>query len=139
MTTTDPNLNYETPPPPGNLVNAPALALIITAIAGIFLRIIIVLLMALGMVGSAMTNDSQMGMTMFKGTWGIITSIVCSIIGLVIAFGGFKMRNLQNYGLAMTAAVLALLPCSSCCCITLPFGIWAIVVLMKPEVKAAFR
>jgi hypothetical protein len=32
-----------------------------------------------------------------------------------------------------------MLPCGSCCCIiTMPIGIWALVTLMKPEIKNAF-
>jgi hypothetical protein len=52
------------------------------------------------------------------------------------------MLKLQNHSLAMAASVIAAipLPCvSPCCLIGLPIGIWAIVVLMKPEVKSAFR
>ena len=40
---------------------------------------------------------------------------------------------------ALVSAVLALLPClSPCCVLGLPFGIWALVTLNKPEVKEAF-
>jgi hypothetical protein len=32
-----------------------------------------------------------------------------------------------------------MIPCiSPCCLLGLPIGIWALVVLLKPEVKAAF-
>ena len=38
------------------------------------------------------------------------------------------------------ASILAMIPClSPCCLIGLPIGIWALVILMKPEVKAAFK
>jgi len=51
-----------------------------------------------------------------------------------------KMKKLENYGLAMTASILAMIPClSPCCLIGLPIGIWAVVVLSKPEVKSAFH
>jgi len=53
--------------------------------------------------------------------------------------GGLKMKKLENYGSVMTACILALLPCGNCCCIGLPLGIWALVVLNRPEVKDAFR
>jgi hypothetical protein len=40
----------------------------------------------------------------------------------------------------MTASVIAMIPCISPCCIVgLPIGIWAMVVLSKPEVKSAFH
>lgn len=38
------------------------------------------------------------------------------------------------------AAILAMIPCvSPCCLLGLPLGIWALIVLLKPEVKAAFQ
>ncbi len=34
----------------------------------------------------------------------------------------------------------AMIPCvSPCCLLGLPLGIWALIVLVKPEVKAAFQ
>ncbi len=51
-----------------------------------------------------------------------------------------KMKKLESYGLAMAASIIAMIPClSPCCLIGLPIGIWALVVLSKPEVKSAFH
>lgn len=56
-----------------------------------------------------------------------------------IAFAGFQMRNLKSYGVAVAGSIVMMLPCGSCCCfITMPIGIWALVTLMKPEIKNAF-
>jgi hypothetical protein len=41
--------------------------------------------------------------------------------------------------MAMTAAILAIVPCSCCCILNMPFGIWSLVVLLNEQVKAAFR
>jgi hypothetical protein len=38
----------------------------------------------------------------------------------------------------MAAAIMAMIPCNCCCLLGLPFGIWALVMLMKPEVKSQF-
>lgn len=57
--------------------------------------------------------------------------------GIVMLIGGIKMRRLKSYGLAMTASILAVIPGVSCI-VGLPFGIWSLVVLLRPEVKAAF-
>lgn len=67
----------------------------------------------------------------------VLQLVGIAILGLM-TFGAWQMRNLKSYGLAMTACVLGMLPCSGCCCITLPVGIWALTILMKPEVKSAF-
>ena len=58
--------------------------------------------------------------------------------GIVLLVGGFKMKKLQSYGLAMTSCILAMLPVHCCCLLGLPFGIWGVVMLNKPEVKDAF-
>jgi hypothetical protein len=62
------------------------------------------------------------------------------IVGLLLIFGGIKMMNLKSRGLVMTSSILAMIPCFSsvCCLIGLPIGIWAIVVLSNPDVKAGY-
>ena len=60
-------------------------------------------------------------------------------ISLIILAGGRKMQQLQSYGLAMTASVLAIVPCQLCCVATLPVGIWSLTVLLDPQVKDAYR
>lgn len=76
---------------------------------------------------------------MFGGTVGVAVAVLQMALGAFYIFGGINMKALQKYGLCMTASIIALLPCfGSCCCIGIPFGIWALVVLNKPEVKAHF-
>jgi flagellar motor component MotA len=77
---------------------------------------------------------------MMSGGIGIVSGIVGMVIGVVILMGALKMKKLESYGFSMAAAILAMLPCiSPCCLIGLPIGIWAVVVLNKPEVKSAFH
>jgi hypothetical protein len=68
---------------------------------------------------------------------GMINLAIAALNGFVI-FGAVKMLRLQSYGLAMAAAIVAMLPCQCCCVLGLPFGIWALVVMNKPEVKSQF-
>ena len=65
---------------------------------------------------------------------------VMALIDLLIVFAGVKMRALQSRGLVLTGSILAMIPCFTavCCLIGLPIGIWAIIALGKPEVKAGF-
>lgn len=78
--------------------------------------------------------------TMMSGPINILLRGIEVLIGAFIIFGGIKMKKLEAYGLSMAAAIIAMLPClSSCCLIGIPFGIWAIIVLNKPEVKSAFK
>ena len=61
------------------------------------------------------------------------------VLNGIVFFGALKMKNLQSHGLAMAAAIISLIPCCGpCVCLGIPVGIWALVVLNKPEVKAAF-
>jgi hypothetical protein len=72
----------------------------------------------------------------------ILLGLVALLIAILIIVGGLKMRGLAAHGLAVFAAVLALIPCISCAgCFGLGqvAGIWALIVLLNPDVKAAFR
>ena len=124
---------------PAAQVSLPGMILMILGILYILGNLLMLILNLAGVgLGAAAGGDQGM-QAMINGTAGIVGAIIGFIFGFVIAFGGMKMRKLQSYGLSMTAAILAMLPCSCCCIIGLPVGIWALVVLMKPEVKAAYR
>jgi hypothetical protein len=55
-----------------------------------------------------------------------------------VCFGGLQMMRLRSRGWAMAGAIVAMVPCNLCCVLGLPFGIWALVALNKPEVVRAF-
>jgi predicted Zn finger-like uncharacterized protein len=79
--------------------------------------------------------SSQIG-----GIPGAIQGFIGMCVAGLIIFSAIKMKNLQAYGLAMTGSILAMIPCiSPCCFLGLPFGIWALVILMNQDVKAAFQ
>ncbi len=129
-------------------VNTPAILLMVTGALGIAGSL-------LGLVQSLMGRGSALpsqiyddpNLAQFRGFFEALQSggWVFNVLGLalcgLIVFGGLKMKNLENYGLAIAASIIAIIPCfSGCCCIIgLPAGIWALVVLNKPEVKSAFR
>jgi hypothetical protein len=69
---------------------------------------------------------------------GVISLAIAAVNGFLL-FGAIKMLRLQNRPMAMAAAIVAMVPCQCCCLLGLPFGIWALVVLAKPEVKSAFH
>lgn len=72
-------------------------------------------------------------------TWATPMGVLTGVLSLVVLLGGIRMLQRRSYGLAMTGAIVSMLPCSCCCCLGLPFGIWALVVLSNPEVKNSFR
>ena len=68
---------------------------------------------------------------------GVISFVIAGLNGFVL-FGALKMLRMQSRSLAMAACIVAMLPCSCCCILGIPFGIWGLVVLNKPEVKSQF-
>jgi hypothetical protein len=72
---------------------------------------------------------------MFQGLGSLIVGLCWG--GLVIA-GGISIIRRKIYPLAMTGSIVGMVPCNCCCVLGLPIGIWALVVLAKPEVKDAF-
>jgi hypothetical protein len=71
-----------------------------------------------------------------------VQNVVFGVIGfasnILILVGGLRMKQLKSYPLALTGSIFAMIPLNSCCCVALPVGLWALIVLVKPEVKAAF-
>ena len=87
-----------------------------------------------------MSAEQARIVNMFSGGLGLVGAVLAVAVGGFIIFASMKMMNLQNWGMALAAAILIIIPClSPCCCLGIPVGIWAIVVLVNAEVKAAFR
>jgi serine/threonine protein kinase len=61
------------------------------------------------------------------------------LIAVVIFWGAFRMFRLEAYRLAIISCILAMLPCSFGWIMTVWPGIWALIVLHIPAVKAAFQ
>jgi hypothetical protein len=123
-------------------VKGPAIGLIVVALLGVIFAIFSLIKNLL--VGGSVPANSQIQMpawvAMLSGTVGVVLSIIGIIMCGVILLGALKMKKLQSYRLAMAASIIAMIPClSPCCLIGLPIGIWALVVLSKPEVKSAFH
>ncbi len=125
-------------------VNGPAIGLMVTAILG-FLATIVGTLWNLLAAGAGfrqpgMNAEMERFVGMFSGTMGVISGIIGFLVAGLILFGALKMKKCESYGWAMTASIIAMIPCiSPCCLVGLPIGIWALVVLSKPEVKSAFH
>jgi hypothetical protein len=121
-------------------VNGPAIGLIITAILGILLQIVGLVWRIVGTSLMASQQDIPPFLAALSGGLGIAMGIVGILIGVVIMIGALKMKKLEGHGFAMAASVLAMIPCvSPCCLLGLPIGIWAVVVLSKPEIKSSFH
>jgi hypothetical protein len=112
----------------------------VTAIVGFAAQGLGLILNMINFVPAGMgPNDNPMARYM-SGGFGIVSALIGIAIGVVILLSAQKMKKLESYNMAMAGSILAMIPCiSPCCLIGIPFGIWALVVLSKPEVKAAFN
>jgi hypothetical protein len=120
-------------------VKGPAIGLMVTAGLGGLGQLIGLVLNIAGTGFGAMAGGNEGMVNMFSGGIGIVGSLIGLAMAGFIFYGASLMQKLQKYNMAMAASVIAMIPCiSPCCIIGLPIGIWAIVVLVKPEVKAAF-
>lgn len=126
-------------------INGPAIGLIITGALNIVFSIGRAILMMAGIGMNALqarggATEAERMILAMSGTFSFVIGGLGLIGGIVILLGGIKMRKLQNYGFCLAASIIAMIPCVSACCIVgLPIGIWALVVLAKPEVKSAFH
>jgi hypothetical protein len=127
------------------LVKGPVIGLKVTAILGLVMVVVglVVNVMTLNgfRIGPQQMYDPQMQKLIgtLGGSLGIVQNIIGGIVGVVVLLGAAKMQKLQNYQFALIASIVAMVPCvSPCCLFGLPFGIWALVVLNKPEVKSQF-
>ena len=124
------------------MVQGPAIGLIVTAALGFVGCVAGLVLNLLGTTMSAMgeqSADMPEWASMMSGGFGVVQSILGMILSVVILLGALKMKKLESYTFSIIATVIAMIPCISPCCIVgLPIGIWALVILNKPEVKGAF-
>jgi hypothetical protein len=76
----------------------------------------------------------------YTGQSAVLTVFLLSLVTApVIIYGAVKMIKGTSYNWAKASSILAIFPLTSCCfLIGAPFGIWALVVLSKPEVKMFF-
>jgi hypothetical protein len=126
-------------------INGPAIGLLVTGILGAVGGVLGIVMNALGTslstFGPARGGDQSARLVnAMAGGAGIVQSLIHMALAGLIIYGALQMKKLVNFRLAMTVSILALAPCiSPCCLLGLPFGIWALVVLNKPEVKSAFQ
>ena len=121
-------------------VKPPAIGLMIYAGLSLVFLVINVISSFLNPNGiTRIMQNAQNDAERLGGVIGLVLVIVVTIIPAVLIFiGAPKMMNLQSRGLALTAAIAGCVPCNLCCLLGLPIGIWSIVVLLQPDVKAWF-
>ncbi|MBA2116603.1 hypothetical protein [Bremerella alba] len=124
-------------------VNAPAIALMVISVLAIGIGLLglagnVFLLLSGAVAHLEANNDgpiSEYTTITVRSIWG---ALLVAASGFIL-YGAIQMKGLTNFTAARTAAVIAVIPCiGPCCLLGIPFGIWALVVLAKPEVRDAF-
>ena len=133
---------------PQDLVKGPGLGLLIVGILGICLGLFGVLSSVLGFGAARVQEMQDQGQQLpewsryFMGGGGalqIVMNVIAIATSAFVAYGGLQMQKMQGRSVCMVAAILAMIPCiSPCCPLGLPIGIWALMALNKPEVRAGF-
>jgi len=125
------------------MIRGPAIFILVLAILNVVTAV-------LGLVWSAVQDQFLDLSTMpaesaeFQRKINMFFSVPATILGLGLAIttliGSLSMMKLKSYNFAMATAIIMLIPCGNCCCfLNIGAGIWALVVLSKPEVKTAFE
>lgn len=130
-------------------VQGPATGLLVTGIIGALFALGNLVMALLGAGGprpdpSEVPEEMRQFVELMLQLQNPAVAIGSSIFGLAIAaliiVAGQKLRRLESFALVASGTILAMIPClSPCCCIGLPIGIWVLTVILKPDVKLAFR
>ena len=133
------------PPPmmaePSRQVLGPSTGLLVTGILGGIIEVTFLIAEIIGRSFKSLWLDEipEDYVEFFESGFSIASSLIGVLVAVFIIYVSLKMKDLNQWGLCVTASILAMIPCISPCCIVgLPIGIWCLVVLMKPEVKDAF-
>lgn len=140
-------MNVENVPPPDTAgasqqVSGPSVGLLVTGIIGAIFSLISMITIGIGTSISSYWMDEipDRYAEFYQGAVALSSAAVGLLVAVFIIYTALKMKNLEQWGLAMAASILAMIPCISPCCIVgLPIGIWCVVILSRPDVKAAFH
>ena len=119
----------------GNPLLVPAILLLI--LSSLFVLFIVVSLPTQFIRIRAIDTSTAEGAGELCGS--IVSLALWPLMNLAIALGAISMIRLTSYRSAYTAAILSAIPiCSPCFVLGIPFGIWAIVVLNRPDTRQRF-
>jgi len=109
----------------------PAIAII--ANAGVSLVACLFFLMLMKDSSSYFLEDS---VRLMLAAWNTLMISSFPVLAFSI-YGGLQMMNARKYGFAIASAIITVLS-GFLALIGFPIGIWALIVLLKPETKSAF-
>jgi serine/threonine protein kinase len=149
----DPPVLSDSPPPEANdqllanarrLVAVPAIGLILAGCLDLLVIIVMALLAGVSMIHvrnfSSFVSPGPIMAVPAVGRVSVLSMLVVlplCLCAFIIISGGLRMRTLRSYNMAVAASILAMITPGML--LGLPFGIWALIVLTRQEVRAAFE
>jgi hypothetical protein len=124
-------------------VKAPAIILIVMASIGILLNLLGAFRDFTGANSFHQPPNANLSPAMVKWieTWqgplGGVIALLFMAVNIFVLLGALKMMRLESRSMAVGACIAALIPLN-CCCLLIPFGIWGLMVLNKPDIKSQF-
>ncbi|MBM3986439.1 MAG: hypothetical protein FJ294_00585 [Planctomycetes bacterium] len=145
----------EAPPNAAERLRAPATCLVAYGVLSVLLQLgslvsellgnplqqrMVEFLKERGIDTTAFDSDSLSGGLLFGASFlmNIVLSALQLALSLFIGWAGLQMLRRRHHAACMGAAIAACLPCSACCCLGLPLGIWVLVVLNREDVRQSF-
>jgi hypothetical protein len=132
--------------PPGPVqqeLKGPAIGLIVTGGLNALLAILLLLSGLVRLISgpSRQIADDAERLGYVTGTLvGYLVGALSLVVAPVIIAGGVAMLRGKSLRLARSAAILAMIPATSCCCVAgIPIGIWVLQSLRKPGIEVYFQ
>jgi len=77
------------------------------------------------------------------GSWGMLIQLPFLLLSIGLyslsIFAAVNMLQLKRWGFCLAGAIALVVPCTGCCCcLGLVSGLWGMIVLTRPDVRAAF-
>ena len=75
------------------------------------------------------------------GYWGVGVGfpLISILVNFGVIAGAIQMLRLKGFDMAKAGAIAAIVPCSPLCCLSIPVGIWALIVLNQSDVRRMFQ
>jgi serine/threonine protein kinase len=122
-----------------SLVKVPGFALMIYAIVNLLL-LGIPLSLGLSEIARLFGQSPIGGMPLHSWPMPLLPLPVLFLASQVcLLVGAARLENLSSYGSALAAGIIALLPTGPLWLIGLGLGIWTLIVIHQPDVRAAFH
>lgn len=114
-------------------IQTPALICAILTGLGIATNLIFLLVTTIW----TLTDGNGPNAAVWVGIQTVIIAFATAMLGLAL-YGAYQARDLKNFGLAWAGFIIALLPCSFLCILTIPISVWGMMVLSDSSVQRQF-